>query len=514
MRQFLNIFLSLCILAPLSSVAQTSVVNPVVAQGTQFNQLSQMNPAELTAIELQQLKTRQDLLDSSVQNIQREVISNRDVADTNKKNLDQVIANEQVQNKTIGEMKNTQINLDFVWIIMSGILVFFMQAGFALLESGAARSKNMVNVLMKNYMDMCVGAIGFSLIGFGLMFGINETGWFGTSKFLLLDMQDRDYVMFFFQLMFASTAATIVSGAIAERTKFMGYLIGSIVICALIYPVFGAWAWGGSIFADSGNGWLRSLGFIDFAGSTVVHSLGGWAALAAAIVVGPRIGRFGKNGKVFDIPAHNTSLMALGTFILWFSWFGFNGGSTLVANASIGHIILNTHMSGCAGAVTVMLIQYMRGQKILISNVLNGGIAGLVGITAGAATMDFMFAMLTGCVAGLVMYLAQEFLLKMKIDDVVGAFPVHGAAGIWGTLAAGMFFRGDLFNPEKIMIQLLGIAVCAVWAFGVSYAVYKLISVMGSLRASPEHERAGLDYTEHAELGYPEFQKESLYTKD
>lgn len=245
MRQFLKVFISLCVLAPTAVLAQTTVAPGVQQpQAVQFNQAAPINPADLTSIELQQLKTRQDLMESSVQNIQREVISNRDVADTNKKNLDKVVANEEVQNKNINEVKNTQINLDFVWIIMSGILVFFMQAGFALLESGAARSKNMVNVLMKNYMDMCVGAIGFSLIGFGLMFGINETGWFGTSQFLLLNMQERDYVMFFFQLMFASTAATIVSGAIAERTKFMGYLIGSVVICAFIYPIFGAWVWG------------------------------------------------------------------------------------------------------------------------------------------------------------------------------------------------------------------------------------------------------------------------------
>ncbi len=406
--------------------------------------------------------------------------------------------------------KNTA-NLNYVWIVVCAILVFFMQAGFALLEAGAARAKNMVNVLMKNYMDLCFGALAFSTVGFAIMFGVNKTGWFGNSHWFLTGLKSEDYIQLFFQIMFASTAATIVSGAIAERTKFAVYIIGSIFISALIYPVFGSWAWG-SLF--EGTGWLKQLGFIDFAGSTVVHSVGAWCALVACIIIGPRLGRFGRDGKVFEIPGHNMSLSALGTFILWFAWFGFNGGSTLVGDASIGLVLVNTHLAGCAAAIAVMFIQHIRGEKILMSMVLNAGLAGLVAITAGAATMSPWFAVLTGFIAGIFMFFSTLLLLKFKIDDVVGAFPVHGVGGMWGTLAAGIFYAPNLFDLKVIGVQLIGIVVCAAWSAFTAFLLYTVLNVTMNARASIDHERAGLDYSEHSELGYPEFQKDKMFSEE
>lgn len=402
-------------------------------------------------------------------------------------------------------------NLNFVWITIAAILVFFMQAGFAFLESGATRSKNMVNVLMKNYMDMAVGGIAFASVGFALMLGANSTGYYGFSHFFLENMKSEDYIQFFFQMMFAATSATIVSGAIAERTKFSTYLIGSFIISALIYPIFGSWAWG-SLF--EGKGWLKEMGFIDFAGSTVVHSVGAWCALVAAIIVGPRLGRFGRDGRAFEIPGHNIGLSSLGAFILWFAWFGFNGGSTLIGDKSIGLVVTNTHLAGCAAAVAVMLYQYIKGEKILLTMVLNAGLAGLVAVTAGAATMTPWYAMLTGAIGGLLMYMLTKVLLAFGIDDVVGAFPVHGAGGIWGTLAAGIFYAPDMFSWDIIWVQLVGIFACAAWTIPTAAIMYYILKVIIGLRVPSNDERAGLDFTEHAEVGYPEFQKDILFNKD
>lgn len=397
---------------------------------------------------------------------------------------------------------------DMVWLIAAGALVFFMQAGFALLESGMSRAKNAVNVIMKNYCDMCFGAIAFWAVGYGLMFGANPSGWLGTDQFLLHAVAEADYGMLFFQMMFAATAATIVSGAIAERTRFAAYIVGSIVITALIYPVFGAWAWG-SLYG--GTGWLKQMGFIDFAGSTVVHSVGGWAALAAILVVGPRLGRFGAAGEVRPVLGHNLTSVALGGFILWLGWFGFNGGSTAAATVGIGKIVLNTHLAGAAGAIGALAMVKLARQPVLMTSAVNGSIAGLVGITAGCHVMEPVFALATGFVAGAFSVMAGWWLESRRIDDVVGAVSVHAVGGVWGTLAAGLFKADALFDLHQLGIQALGCAVAFVWAFGGSLAMYALLARTVGLRASTLDEQRGLDFTEHYEVGYPEFQQEAVH---
>lgn len=397
---------------------------------------------------------------------------------------------------------------DMIWVVAAGALVFFMQAGFAFLESGMARAKNTVNVIMKNYCDMCFGAVAFWLLGYGLMFGANPSGWLGTSAFAPHGMPEGEYGAIFFQMMFAATSATIVSGAIAERTRFAAYIIGSVFITGVIYPVFGAWAWGGT---HGGQGWLKAMGFVDFAGSTVVHAIGGWAALAALIVVGPRLGRFGPDGEPRLIQGHNLTLVALGAFILWIGWFGFNAGSTGAATVSVGKIALNTHMGGAAGALGAMAILTLLRRRVLLTSTLNGSIAGLVGVTAGCHVMEPMFALLTGAVAGVLSVLAADVLDALRIDDVVGAVSVHVVGGVWGTLAAGLFHSGDLFNPARVGVQLLGCVVAFGWGFGGSLLMYWLLDKVMPLRASTLDEQRGLDFTEHHELGYPEFQQEAVH---
>jgi Amt family ammonium transporter len=383
--------------------------------------------------------------------------------------------------------------------------VFFMQAGFAFLEAGMTRAKNAVNVLMKNYCDMCFGAIAFWLIGYGLMFGDNPSGWFGTSAFALHGVASADYGPLFFQMMFAATAATIVSGTVAERTRFSAYIVGSVLVTAVVYPVFGAWAWGGS---EASPGWLRQMGFIDFAGSTVVHAVGGWAALAAVLVIGPRLGRFGPDGRPRQILGHNLTLVALGSFVLWLGWFGFNAGSTAAATVGIGKIALNTHLAGAGGALGAMAAMGLMRRKLLMTSTLNGSIAGLVGVTAGCHVMEPAFAVVTGLVAGALCVIAAEALEAWRVDDVVGAVSVHVVGGVWGTLAAGLFRAGDLFNIEQLAVQLLGSVAAFVWAFGVSWLLYTAINRVMPLRVSTLHEQRGLDFAEHHEVGYPEFQGE------
>ncbi len=373
------------------------------------------------------------------------------------------------------------------------------------------RSKNAINVIIKNYLDVCLGSIVFWAIGFGLMFGVNETGFLGTSGFFVHDAPTWDYSYLLFQTMFAATSATIASGAMAERSKFGSYLVGSVVITGLIYPVFGSWAWG-SFY--SGKGWLAANGFIDFAGSTVVHSIGGWCALAAILVLGPRLGRFDAKGRPRDIPGHNLSYVALGGFILWFGWFGFNGGSTVSADVRIGLININTQLAACSGAASALVLAALFNQPVLSTNVVNASIAGLVGITAGCATMEPVFAIITGFSAGIVAILGSELLLKLGIDDVVGAVGVHGFGGAWGTLCAGMFYTGDLFDAQRIAVQLAGIVSCFIWAFGTGLVTYLTIQYTIGLRASTMHEQRGLDFSEHSEIGYPEFMNSSAYTKE
>ena len=398
--------------------------------------------------------------------------------------------------------------INMLWLVVAGALVFFMQAGFAFLESGMARAKNTINVIMKNYCDMCFGAVAFWLVGYGLMFGANHTGWLGTSAFALQGVPESHYGGLFFQMMFAATSATIVSGAIAERTRFSAYIIGSVFITALIYPVFGAWAWGGS---HGGEGWLKQMGFIDFAGSTVVHAIGGWAALAALLVVGPRLGRFGPDGRPREIQGHNLTLVAMGAFILWLGWFGFNAGSTMSASVSLGRIALNTHLGGAAGALGAMAMMALLRSKLMMTLTLNGSIAGLVSVTAGCHVMEPGFALLAGFVGGALSVLVAPLLDRFRVDDVVGAVSVHVVGGVWGTLAAGLFRSGQLFDLNQLGVQALGCLAAFVWGFGGSLLMYGLLDKVVPMRASTLDEQRGLDFSEHHELGYPEFQQEAVH---
>lgn len=407
-------------------------------------------------------------------------------------------------NKTAIDL--VQTHADYVWTLVAAALVFFMQPGFALVECGFTRAKNAVNILMKNLMDFSMGSIFYWAIGFGLMFGVSQTGWFGTSCFFLSDFspgKDPWVVAFWmFQVVFAATAATIVSGAMAERTKFIGYLIYSAAICGFIYPIFGSWAWGGLYH---GSGWLEKLGFIDFAGSTVVHSIGGWTGLAGAIVLGPRIGKYSKEGNVQPIPGHNMPLAALGVFILWFGWFGFNPGSTTAANKDIAMIFTNTNLAAAAGAVLAMITAWIKFGKPDVGMSLNGALGGLVAITSPCATVTPLSAVIIGAVAGVIVVLSVLFFDMIKVDDPVGAISVHGVNGAWGTLAAGIFNIGGT-SVKIIGVQVLGICAAFIWAFGVSFILFKLIDKTIGLRVSPEEEAEGLDFSEHGANAYPDFQ--------
>ncbi len=392
------------------------------------------------------------------------------------------------------------------WTVLTAALVFFMQAGFALLESGMARTKNAVNVMMKNYLDCCIASLLFWAVGYGLMFGVSGTGWLGTSRFFVADASAGELSTLLFQLMFAATAATICSGAMAERTRFPAYLAGAAMISALIYPVFGGWVW-------NDNGWLKQLGFIDFAGSTAVHSVGAWCALAGILVVGPRLGRFSPDdGSARPIQGHNLSLVALGGFILWLGWFGFNAGSASAFDSRIGTIALNTQLAACGGALAAAFaVGFGKSQRVLLTSTVNGSLAGLVAITAGCATMSAPFALLTGAIGGALSVAGVRWLERAQLDDVVGAIAVHGFAGIWGTLAAGLFYSGRLFDLELLAIQLLGIAMCFLWSFPLAYGGYLLIDRWIGLRSPPLDEQRGLDVSEHAEVGYPEFHARATY---
>lgn len=399
-----------------------------------------------------------------------------------------------------------QTNADFLWTLAAAFLVFFMQAGFAMVEAGFTRAKNAVNIIMKNLMDMSIGAMAYWAIGFGIMFGVSQTGWFGTTGFFLSDyIADKDpwtLAFWMFQVVFAATAATIVSGAMAERTKFVSYLLYSLVISAVIYPVFGSWAWG-SLF--KGSGWLEGLGFIDFAGSTVVHSVGGWAALAGAVVIGPRIGKY-VNGRAKAMPGHSITLGALGVFILWFGWYGFNAGSTTAANTDTALIAVNTTLSAAAGAFGAMVMSWIKFKKPDATMSLNGALAGLVGITAGCANVLPGSSIVIGFLAGIIVVLSVVFIDQvLKIDDPVGAVSVHGVCGAWGTLAAGLF-NADGASMKIIGVQLLGIGAAFFWVFPTAYILFRVIKATVGLRISREEELEGLDVGEHGLEAYPDFQ--------
>ena len=405
---------------------------------------------------------------------------------------------------------DVQTNANYVWTLVAVFMVFFMQAGFAMVETGLTRAKNAINIMMKNLMDFAFGSLAYWLIGFGLMFGVTTTGWFGTDGFLLEDFAKDDdtwlYAFWLFQVVFAATAATIVSGAMAERTKFVSYLIYSVAISAIIYPIFGSWAWG-SLY--HGNGWLEGLGFIDFAGSTVVHSVGGWAALAGAIVLGPRIGKFTKDGKPKAIPGHNITLAALGTFILWFGWFGFNAGSTTVANTDIALIAVTTNLSAAAGAIAAMFTAWFAIGKPDGSMALNGALAGLVAITAGCANVSPLSAVIIGSLAGIIVVYSVLFIERiLKVDDPVGAVSVHGVCGAFGTIAAGVFDING-FSWSVVGVQALGVVAAFLWVFPLAFILFKTIEKTIGLRVSPEEEMEGLDFSEHGMEAYPDFEKVS-----
>lgn len=397
-----------------------------------------------------------------------------------------------------------QTNLNWTWTLIAAAMVFFMQAGFAMVEAGFTRAKNAGNILMKNVMDFSMGILAFWAVGFAFMFG--EGSLVGTTNFFGLGLADWDWTFFMFQGVFAATAATIVSGAMAERTKFGSYLVASFILTAFIYPVFGHWAWG-SLFGQA-TGWMENLGFIDFAGSTVVHSVGGWAALAAAIVLGPRIGKF-KDGKASAIPGHSIPLAALGVFILWFGWFGFNSGSTTTGTSEIGLIAVNTCLAAGAASILALVTSMFLFKKADIGMTLNGALAGLVGITAGCANVDPWAAVVIGIIAGILVVFSVLFIDSLQIDDPVGAVSVHGVCGAWGTLAAGIFNAEKLFDIKIIGVQALGVAVAFAVAFFGGLIMFNVIKAVMGLRVSAEEEMEGLDVGEHGYSAYPEFQSHS-----
>ncbi len=401
--------------------------------------------------------------------------------------------------------KDVQKHLDYVWTLVAAALVFFMQAGFACVEAGFTRAKNTCNIMMKNLMDFACGSIAFWAIGFGLMFGASAGGFIGTSGFFLSDFTPGGdpWVLAFwmFQVVFAATAATIVSGAMAERTKFVSYMLYSIMISAFIYPVVGSWAWGGLYH---GGGWLEKLGFIDFAGSTVVHSVGGWAALAGAIVLGPRIGKYDSKGRPRAIPGHNLPLAAVGVFILWLGWFGFNPGSTTVGNKDIALIFVNTNLAAAAGAISAMMTIWFMVKKPDLSMSLNGALAGLVAITSPCNNVTPLSSVFIGLIAGVLVVQAVFFFDRIGVDDPVGAVSVHAVNGVWGTLSAAIFnVKG--FSLAQLGVQALGCAATFAWTFTTCYILFRVIKATIGLRVSEEEELEGLDINEHGQTAYPDF---------
>jgi len=413
-----------------------------------------------------------------------------------------------------------QSNVNLIWTILAAFLVFFMQAGFAMVETGFTRAKNSVNIIMKNLIDFAVGSLAFWFIGFGLMFGLNSSGLIGKpgffwDGFLINSDGSLNYWSFafiIFQNVFAATSATIISGAVAERIKFITYLIYTFLVSAFVYPIFGSWAWN-SLFSQGGKGWLEALGFIDFAGSTVVHSIGGWLGLAGAVVLGPRIGKY-VNGKPRPIPGHNIPLAALGVFILWFGWFGFNPGSTLGYSDNLGIIAVTTSLSASAGTLSAMITVWILKKKPEVSMTLNGALAGLVAITAPCAVVSPLSAIIIGLIAGVIVVFSVLFFDNIGIDDPVGAVSVHGVCGAWGTIAVGLFaaepygsvnglFYGGGFR--LLGIQALGALVAFLYAFLIGLGIFKLIDITIGIRVSRKEEIEGLDIFEHGIEAYSNF---------
>ncbi len=382
--------------------------------------------------------------------------------------------------------------IDTFWILFSACLVFLMQLGFAMIEAGTVRPKNTINVAMKNLIDTIFGFIFFWLVGFGLMFGSDVGGLAGFDKFLIDADNADDNILFLFQVMFAATSITIVSGAVAERMKFNGYIVTSVVVVGLIYPLFGHWAW-------HEQGWLRVMGFIDFAGSTVVHSVGGWIGLAGAIVLGPRMGKFtGRKVTYFSPGNHN--FIVFGVFILWFAWFGFNAGSLMKFDAFVTVILLNTLIAGAFGGMGGYLLTLFFKERVGVEVFAFGVIAGLVGVTAGCAEFTAADSALVGFVSAMVMYVADQLLLRvLRVDDPLSVVSIHGFAGVWGTIAVGFFatLPDAMTRMELIGVQALGALTAFVFAFSTGLLLFGLLAMSRQLRVSRRNEYIGLNVAEH-----------------
>jgi Amt family ammonium transporter len=406
------------------------------------------------------------------------------------------------------------IGVDTIWVVLTAAMILLMEGGFALLEAGFVRRKNAVSIIMKIFADIAVGALVFFLFGFALMFGKDVGGVVGSSGFMLtgdlshitgLNITLETYWVF--QCAFVIAVISIVSGAVAERIKFLAYIIFIVVMTGLIYPIAGHWVW-------SADGWLNKLGMVDFAGSAVIHALGGFAALAAAMVLGPRLGKFNKDRTANVVPPSNLPLASVGAFILWFGWFGFNAGSTLSAtNTSIGHIAMTTLLSSAAGCVAVIAFTWFRYKKADPPMTINGALAGLVGITAGCAFVPSWAAIIIGIISGIFMVLATEWLERRNIDDPVGAFPVHGISGIIGTLAVGIFAVSEAGSKAKLGViesgdwsllgvQAAGLVVLCVFGFVMTWIAFKLINVFTPIRATRDEELVGLDVGIHGVPAY------------
>ncbi|MGG1552015.1 ammonium transporter [Paenibacillus ferrarius] len=406
--------------------------------------------------------------------------------------------------------------LDTVWVVLTAAMILLMEGGFALLEAGFVRQKNAVSIIMKVFVDISFGALIFYFVGFGLMYGKDAGGFIGTSGFFMggdlthINLNISHETYWLFQCAFVIAVISIVSGAVAERINFRAYILYTIAMTGLIYPIAGHWVW-------SVGGWLGKLGMVDFAGSAVIHALGGFAALAAAMIIGPRIGKFSADGSANIVPPSNLPLASVGAFILWFGWFGFNSGSTLSAtNSSIGHIAVTTMLSAAAGSATCILFTMLRYRKSDPPMVINGALAGLVGITAGCAFVSDVAAILIGAVCGIAMVYATEILEAKQIDDPVGAFPVHGVSGSIGTIAVGLFAQPDAVREgtaglfygggfSLLGIQALGLVTVCLWGFIMTWASLKLIQKVAALRVSRDEELVGLDVGTH---GVPAYSQE------
>ncbi|HOD12068.1 MAG TPA: ammonium transporter [Candidatus Omnitrophota bacterium] len=407
----------------------------------------------------------------------------------------------------------SQVGLDTVWVLIAAFLVFFMQAGFGMVEAGFIRAKNTCNILTKNFLDFCMASLGFFIFGYAIMFGPGN-GFMGFKGWFLVGAESASSVPLFafwlFQAAFCGAAATIVAGGMAERMKFQAYLIYSFVISALIYPIIGHWVWGG--------GWLAKLGFMDFAGSTVVHAVGGFAALIGTIILKPRTGKYNPDGSANAIAGHNIPLASLGVFILWFGWFGFNPGSTLSVGDGelIGRVAINTNLAAATGGIMAMLMVWKMFGKPDLSMAMNGALAGLVAVTAPCAFIDPWAAIVIGGVGGLIVVLGVVILDKLQIDDPVGAVPVHGLNGVWGTLSIGIFGKAALGVPSsgllygggfsQLGIQLLGVLAAVSFVVVTMGLLFKIVDATIGLRVSKEEEFKGLDIGEHGMESYSGFQ--------